>query len=338
MEDAVVTNLSFRKCSVSAEECAAEMANGLASNKSVACIDVSSPRDGTLYNALAMALPSNSTLRDLSFLCGSHISAEHLPPVLLALGKNEGLKTLKLDVHRSMQESLCTALKDGLGMNEALESLTFNCYAPLRDENCALLNTAFSFLRTNITLKSLVVNVQHYLTTSCRSTFCCDLAAMLQDNASLESLTVQSCHTIRMKADEGILLLTALQHNKVLKTLTMYHNGFLALTHVGAGDVGSILRLNEAGRRYLIEDGSSISKGVKVLIAVSNEINCLFLHLLENPTLCDRSSVQAVGDSIDNGGSPIPVNNVGIKQEREHSQARNEGKESRRRLTQHESD
>jgi hypothetical protein len=30
------------------------------------------------------------------------------------------------------------------------------------------------------------------------------------------------------------------------------------------GDVGAILQLNEAGRRYLIEDGSSISKGVKV--------------------------------------------------------------------------
>jgi hypothetical protein len=49
-----------------------------------------------------------------------------------------------------------------------------------------------------------------------------------------------------------------------------------------AGDLGAILRLNESGRRYLIEDGSSISKGVKVLSAVSNEINCVFLHLLEN--------------------------------------------------------
>jgi hypothetical protein len=54
------------------------------------------------------------------------------------------------------------------------------------------------------------------------------------------------------------------------------------------GTVKAILRLNAAGRRYLIKDGSSISKGVDVLSAVSDEIDCVFLHLLENPSLCDR--------------------------------------------------
>jgi hypothetical protein len=48
------------------------------------------------------------------------------------------------------------------------------------------------------------------------------------------------------------------------------------------GTVKAILRLNAAGRRYLIKDGSSISKGVDVLSAVSDEIDCVFLHLLEN--------------------------------------------------------
>ena len=54
------------------------------------------------------------------------------------------------------------------------------------------------------------------------------------------------------------------------------------------GTVKAILRLNRAGRRYLIKDGSSISKGVDVLSAVSDEIDCVFLDLLENPSLCDR--------------------------------------------------
>jgi hypothetical protein len=57
------------------------------------------------------------------------------------------------------------------------------------------------------------------------------------------------------------------------------------------------MRLNEAGRRYLIEDGSSISKGVEVLSRVSNDINCIFLHLLENPTLCDRDATKIVSTS-----------------------------------------
>ena len=56
-----------------------------------------------------------------------------------------------------------------------------------------------------------------------------------------------------------------------------------------AGNVGAILRLNKAGRRYLIEDGSSIWKGVEVLCATSDDINCVFLHLLDLK-LCDRNN------------------------------------------------
>jgi hypothetical protein len=56
--------------------------------------------------------------------------------------------------------------------------------------------------------------------------------------------------------------------------------------------IKAILMLNAAGRRYLIKDGSSISKGVDVLSAVSDEIECVFLHLLENPSLCDRRAAE----------------------------------------------
>jgi hypothetical protein len=40
--------------------------------------------------------------------------------------------------------------------------------------------------------------------------------------------------------------------------------------------VKAIFRLSRAGRRYLIKDGSSISKRVEVLSAVSDEIDCVF--------------------------------------------------------------
>jgi hypothetical protein len=100
----------------------------------------------------------------------------------------------------------------------------------------------------------------------------------------------------------------------------------------GVGDVAAILRLNAAGRRYLIQNGSSISKGVQVLSMVNTDINCVFLHLLENPRLCDRGAVEIVSDdSIDNGGSTSPVDHSIGK--REHGRAQDEGKESRRRLT-----
>jgi hypothetical protein len=72
-----------------------------------------------------------------------------------------------------------------------------------------------------------------------------------------------------------------------------------------AGDACAILRLNAAGRRYLIEDGSSISKGVEMLSAVPSDINCVFLHLLENPRLCDRSAMEVASDSTRVGGKRV---------------------------------
>jgi hypothetical protein len=52
-------------------------------------------------------------------------------------------------------------------------------------------------------------------------------------------------------------------------------------------ELGTILRLNQAGRHYLAKDASSTSGGVDVLIAVRNDLGCLFHHLLENPSLCE---------------------------------------------------
>jgi hypothetical protein len=88
------------------------------------------------------------------------------------------------------------------------------------------------------------------------------------------------------------------------------------------------LRLNEAGRQYLVKYGSSISKGVDVLSAVSDDINCLFLHLLENPRLCDRGAVEMTNESSEGGRLP---NSAGKSGKREQAHA-GKGKESRRRL------
>jgi hypothetical protein len=322
MKGTTITNLEFRECSFPAEECAAIMASGLGRNTSVVSIRVEWRRDEALFDALAAALPSNSTLRELSFrrlFCVPNFNnVARLSPVFAALGKNQGLKTLKVDVHGSTEESMCTAMTDGLGMNVTLESLELNYYAPILEENCALWNRAFSFLRTNKALKSLMVNVDCGASTESRfSIFRISAAAMLQDNASLESLYIRGSH--QTKAGEYVALITVLQHNKTLKTLRLDRFGNLQLTddedkqmaallrnnyameslpnidlEDEARDVGAILRLNAAGRRYLVQDGSSVSKGVEVLSAVSEEINCVFLHLLENPRLCDRNAVEIV--------------------------------------------
>jgi hypothetical protein len=163
---------------------------------------------------------------------------------------------------------------------------------------------------------SLMVTLDLEMTEVCTSAFHTDIAAMLQKNASLESLSLRNDRNrIIIKAEEYIALITVLQHNTTLKMLSLFYRaGDLRLTEEedkemaallkknyvlerlpdigGVGDVGAILRLNEGGRRYLIEDEFSISKGVEVLNNVNNNMNCVFLHLLENPRLCDRSAVE----------------------------------------------
>jgi hypothetical protein len=359
MEGTAITYLEFRFCSFSAGGGAAVVASSLSTNTSVTSVTsigvVSS--DEAFYSALATALSSNSTLRHLELSGQDNDDGHDLTPVFLALGKNTGVKSLILNLDSSMDESLSTAMKDGLGMNETLERLEIHD-APLCDDSSALWYRALSFLRTNKALKYLIINLGQNVTQSCASAFCIDILAMLQDNVSLESLYI--CSRDKIKVEDYVTYITTLLHNTTLnlmafqpirqltnnkhvRQLTDDEDKQIAKTlkknyrleclpdielGIQAGDVGAILRLNEVGRRYLVQDGSSISKGVEVLSAVSNEINCVFLHLLENPRLCDRSAVEIASDSTEGSrGSTSPANHNG---KREQDQALKEGKESSR--------
>jgi hypothetical protein len=252
-----------------------------------------------------------------------------------------------------MDESLCTAMRNVLGLNETLESLELK-HVPLCDNNTALWCRAFSFLRTNKALKSLTVDIQ-YSPVSFHSAFRIDIAAMLQDNASLESISIQSM--AKIEAEDYLAFITALQGNTTLKTLRLNYErrGSPVMLHLTddedkqiasllknsygleclpsirleAGDVGAILRLNGAGRRYLI-DGSSISKGVEVLSRVNNDINCVFLHLLENPRLCDRSAVEKVNAGESNSSLTNPT--AGSGDGKRARASAHESKASHRRL------
>jgi hypothetical protein len=314
MEGTAVNTLHFKECSFSTGECAAIMANGLARNTSVSYIKVERPRDVALYSVLATALLSNSTLKHLDLGQQKNDGGLHLSPLLLALGNNTGLKTM-VCAFGLMDESLSTAMQNGLGMNETLEILELNGATLLNADLCC---RALSFLRTNKVLKSLMVNVDNRATESSLSVFRSHIAAMLQENATLERLSIgKTCSFTLIKAEEYFVFITALQYNNTLIYLHLQGNGMLMLTRdedkqmasllkknyaledlptmKQGGDVGAILRLNKAGRRYLVQDGSSISKGVEVLSSVNFDVNYVFLHLLENPRLCDRRAVEMAG-------------------------------------------
>jgi hypothetical protein len=197
---------------------------------------------------------------------------------------------------------------------------------PSDDDGAVSARNALSFLRTNSTLKSLHVHFMETQMESYLSAFRLEAVKMMEENRFLESLTIHSSGS-GITVEELFALISALQLNTTLKTLSLigvyesdHYNDLtddevnqlvsILMKNYGlerlASDISSadddrtvkaILRLNRAGRRYLIKDGSSVSKGVEVLSAVNDDVNCVFLHLLENPGLCDRRAFETTTKS-----------------------------------------
>jgi hypothetical protein len=253
-------------------------------------------------------------------------------------------------------DELCAAFRSGLAKNSTLEELSLRYIVPSDDDGTASARNILSFFRTNSTLKSLTVSfLAKAHQESYVSAFRLEAVKMLEENPSLESLTIHSRGGC--KFEEFFALISALQLNTKLKTLGLQPHRFentdsfadltddevnqlvtILMKNYGlerlapkircADDetVKAILKLNRAGRRYLIKDGSSVSKGVEVLIAVNDDINCVFLHLLENPGLCNRRPAETTTRRPD---ANIDGSSSSGKRERAQSQL---GKEPRRRL------
>jgi hypothetical protein len=97
MDGTAITYLAFEHCSFSAGEYAAIMAAGLSRNTSVVSISVVHCNNAqALFDTLAAALPSNSTLRYLEVLGRQDGSVpDCLSPIFSALGKIRGSKRLR---------------------------------------------------------------------------------------------------------------------------------------------------------------------------------------------------------------------------------------------------
>jgi hypothetical protein len=234
-----------------------------------------------------------------------------LQPFLDTLRTNTSLKKLHLYSFSLSDEPACGALRGVFAKNTVLEELSLccGCGSRLGDTDLVAWRNTLPFLRDNKTLKSLKIRVINWSPPF--ATFYFDMVAMLKDNKSLECLDLK-CHG-GLRVDSYFTALETLQHNTALKTLLLHPNlnsisedgemkrlisivkknyGLQSLdedfyAHDKTGELHTILRLNQAGRRYLIEDAGSISSGVEVLITVSEDLDCLFYHLLENPLLCD---------------------------------------------------
>jgi hypothetical protein len=156
--------------------------------------------------------------------------------------------------------------------------------------------------------------------------YSCRSFGRLCENKSLETLFIYHKDA---RLEDYLVFVAAIQPNATLKSLRLHHSNaedetkdliavlkknygleeIPGLNH-GKGDIRSIFDLNRAGRRCLVQDGSSISKGVDVLSRLNDDINSVFLHLLENPRLCDRKAVERASiGNMDNAKMTSPPGN-----------------------------
>jgi hypothetical protein len=304
---------------------------------------------------LAAVLLSNSTLQNLTLKLPDGTGGKGLSSIFLSLGMNTTLKSLTTDIGDKLGGELCAAITSGLAKNSTLEELKLDNIFPSDDDGVVSARNALSFLRTNSTLKSLTESFVRTQKQSYVSAIRLEAVKRMEDNPFLESLAIKSSFGCNIKYEELLALVSALQLNTTLKTLYFHFDCFeniyftddeenqlvsILMKNYGlerlASDfrredgrtVKAIFRLNRAGRRYLVEDGSSISKGVDVLSAVSDEINCVFLHLLENPGLCNRRVAETTTVRRRRGVNLEESSSTG-KRERVQSQI---GKERCRRL------
>jgi hypothetical protein len=347
-ERSEITDISFLSCSFP-EGRGAVIASVLKTNTTLDCFTFLSEADEIFYEVLAAALLSNSTL--LNLVLDSPDSCTWLSPVFLALQAHNGLKVLSIHGIDLTDQKLSTAMRLGLFRNSTLEELYLANTKSGDDDSC-LWRDALSFLRTNTALKYLYMSFDRSVSDSHATAIRMELLAALRENESLETLHLSSKDA---GLEEYIVFVAAIQPNTTLKSLQLQPSHALnvmdedktkalflvlkknygleeipGLCH-GVGDISSIFELNRAGRRYLVQDGPSISKGVDVLSGVSNNINSVFLHLLENPRLCDRSAVEmsSIGN-MDDARSTNPENHSGGK--REQQAPSHTGNETRRRL------
>ncbi|CAB9511591.1 NACHT domain [Seminavis robusta] len=116
----------------------------------------------------------------------------------------------------------------------------------------------------------------------------CVIAQSIEElggNTTLQALCIDTCPTQHSKgiSEEGCRRLSA-----ALKTNMGIEDLGVALDRVAffKPTIESIARLNAVGRKYLKAHAFDQAKGVQVLSKVNDSLDCIFLHLQENPSLC----------------------------------------------------
>jgi hypothetical protein len=111
------------------------------------------------------------------------------------------------------------------------------------------------------------------------------LAYLVQSNSKLENLNlIIGGKEIRILADKSAFL-NALSTNYTLQHLELNLLPYVMHRTPLIMAVKTFTRLNRAGRIYIKTDPNNKFKGIQVLEQVNNNLDCLYCHLREHPSL-----------------------------------------------------
>jgi hypothetical protein len=315
-EESFVTDLQFSNCYLGFEDddetgTILALLQALQRNSSVKTLSLVKNQVGLFFDGITTALLVNTSLVDLTLRTeATREDRRRLQPLFAAMRINTSLRSLVVDNFRLTDELVCEALRDALAQNSVLESLTLYSAEGLEDTSVFFWRKTLPFIRDNATLKSLTISFSGAALDPHVATLCFDTVTMLEGNTTLECLDVKSggigpgAYFAAFERLQPSSTLKTLRLSPVLASmggdnkmnqvvslvkknysLVVLDEGVSALDKTG--ELVTLLRLNQAGRRYLIEDAASIANGVELLMGVSDDLGCLFYHLLQNPTLCD---------------------------------------------------
>ena len=113
-----------------------------------------------------------------------------------------------------------------------------------------------------------------------------EFASYLAKNNSIRYCSLSGFPVIPFSAEEdGEHFLNIMRSNVTMEEF--YLNLSTRDTPRWLHEYRALLRLNRAGRRYVRQDPTNHLECVNVLDAARDDLDCLYLHLRENPSICN---------------------------------------------------
>jgi hypothetical protein len=217
------------------------------------------------------ALFRSTSIHDL-YLSRLGLGETHIAVVAEAISSNSTLKSLDL-FGNNIENKHIIRMAESLEENTSLETLVLPC--PTTDLSIAACRAISQALKVNTTL--VTFNLPR---SNLNDAGIAHIAAGLTVNKTLKKIEVGVSKDV---GDAGITALTEmLEQNYELERVVV------SSTDRSIKEKAEYyMRLNEVGRGKILRDGNATrEQWVEMLIAVTNDLDCLFYFLSTNPAIC----------------------------------------------------